>query len=126
MSEKKIFPNVFINSPGKKCWKMTEFQVPHKVAQITLMHAPKCYQNKHDTYTIPVYLYKGELYLLYILIYCKYKRDLEITCRVQSPLDAAFLKTMDFYGYYGFDFVMPPPQYVERFHHYCSNKKKIL
>ena len=65
----------FLRSPGKKCWKMTEFQVPHKVAQITLMHAPKCYQNKHDTDTIPVYLYKGELYLLYILIYCKYKRD---------------------------------------------------
>ena len=66
---------LYMSSPGKKCWKMTEFQVLHKVAQITLMHAPKCYQNKHDTYTIPVYLYKGELYLLYILIYCKYKRD---------------------------------------------------
>ena len=24
-------------------------------------------------------------------------------------------------GYYGFDFVTPPPQCVERFHHYRSN-----
>ena len=70
-----LFYATDMSSPGKKCWKMTGFQVPHKVAQITLMHAPKCYQNKHDTYTIPVYLYRGELYLLYILIYCKYKRD---------------------------------------------------
>ena len=46
---------------------------------------------------------------------------------MQSPLDAAFLKTMDFYGYYGFYFVTPlPPQYVERFHRYRSNKNNIL
>ena len=36
-------------------------QVPADVTQITLNHAPGCYQNKHDTYCmyIPVYLYRG-------------------------------------------------------------------
>ena len=29
-------------------------------------------------------------------------------------------------GYYGFDFVTPPPQCVERFHHYRSNEKNII
>ena len=29
-------------------------------------------------------------------------------------------------GYYGFDFVMPPPQCVERFHRYRSNEKNII
>ena len=29
-------------------------------------------------------------------------------------------------GYYGFDFVTPPPQCVERFHRYRSNEKKII
>ena len=29
-------------------------------------------------------------------------------------------------GYYGFDFVTPPPQCVERFHRYRSNEKNII
>ena len=29
-------------------------------------------------------------------------------------------------GYYGFCFVTLPPQCVERFHRYCSNKKKNI
>ena len=29
-------------------------------------------------------------------------------------------------GYYGFDFITPPPQCVERFHRYRSNEKNII
>ena len=50
---------------------MSGFQVPLKkvnnlthVTQIVLDHAPKCCQNKHDTYTISVYLYRGWIVLV--------------------------------------------------------------
>ena len=66
------------NSLEKKCWKVAGFQPQLKttgVTQITVKQPPDLVKTNMILTLIPMYLYRGWIVFVVLLIYCKYKRD---------------------------------------------------